>query len=105
MHWIDPAQLPQTKGVVERFLLNPHGELDGLILHDGTEVHFPPHLSTAVGKALKPAPMSSSTACNRDARRSSLPSRSRPPAIPLSTKDRTTTPAQSYPEPSSKRRA
>jgi hypothetical protein len=23
MHWIDPAQLPQTKGVVERFLLNP----------------------------------------------------------------------------------
>ena len=54
MHWIDPAQLPQTKGVVARFLLNPHGELDGLILHDGTEVHFPPHLSTAVGKALKP---------------------------------------------------
>jgi len=54
MHWIDPAQLPQTKGVVERFLLNPHGELDGLILHDGTEVHFPPHLSTAVSKALRP---------------------------------------------------
>jgi hypothetical protein len=54
MHWIDPTQLPQTKGVVERFLLNPHGELDGLILQDGTEVHFPPHLSTAVSKALRP---------------------------------------------------
>jgi hypothetical protein len=54
MHWIDPAQLPRTKGVVERFLLNPHGELDGLILQDGTEVHFPPHLSMAVGKVLRP---------------------------------------------------
>jgi hypothetical protein len=54
MHWIDPTQLPQVKGIVERFLLNSHGELDGLILVDGTEVHFPPHLSTAVGKVLKP---------------------------------------------------
>jgi hypothetical protein len=55
MHWIDPTQLPRIKGIVERFLLNSHGELDGLILVDGTEVHFPPHLSTAVSKALKPS--------------------------------------------------
>jgi hypothetical protein len=55
MHWIDPTQLPRIKGIVERFLLNSHGELDGLILVDGTEVRFPPHLSTAVGKALTPS--------------------------------------------------
>ena len=55
MHWIDPTQLPRIKGIVERFLLNSHGELDGLILVDGTEVHFPPHLSTAVGKVLRPS--------------------------------------------------
>jgi hypothetical protein len=54
MHWIDPTQLPAVHGTVERFLCNPHGELDGLILRDGTEVHFPPHLSEAVRSALKP---------------------------------------------------
>jgi hypothetical protein len=48
MHWIDPTQLPRIKGIVEHFLLNSHGERDGLILVDGTEVHFPPHLSTAL---------------------------------------------------------
>jgi len=29
MHWIDPDCLPETKGKVERFILNPHGEIDG----------------------------------------------------------------------------
>ena len=29
MHWIDPAHLPETKGKVDRFLLNPHGDADG----------------------------------------------------------------------------
>ncbi len=29
MHWIDPDCLPEVKGTVERFLLNPHGEIDG----------------------------------------------------------------------------
>ena len=52
MHWIDPSQLPRTIGVIERFLINPHGEYDGLILRDGTEVHFPPHLSQEVGRDL-----------------------------------------------------
>ena len=45
MHWIDPACLPETKGVVDRFLINPHGAADGLLLKDGKEVHFPPHMS------------------------------------------------------------
>ena len=25
MHWIDPACLPETRGRVTQFLLNPHG--------------------------------------------------------------------------------
>ena len=46
MYWIDPAYLPETKGVVDRFLINSHGDADGLLLKDGKEVHFPPHMST-----------------------------------------------------------
>jgi hypothetical protein len=41
MHWLDPDYLPVTSGVIELFLLNPHGEIDGMIFDDGTEVHFP----------------------------------------------------------------
>jgi hypothetical protein len=45
MHWLDPDYLPETSGIFERFLLNPHGDVDGMILTDGTEIHFPPHMS------------------------------------------------------------
>lgn len=38
---------------VRQFLLNPDGEIDGLLLSDGTQVKFPPHLSTQVAKAIK----------------------------------------------------
>lgn len=48
MHWIDPSSLPETQGTVTRFLSNTHGELDGLLLDDALQVHFPPHLSAAV---------------------------------------------------------
>ncbi|KWE89903.1 hypothetical protein WL80_15215 [Burkholderia ubonensis] len=44
MHWIDPACLPETRGRVTRFLLDPHGEIDGLILNGDLQVHVPPHL-------------------------------------------------------------
>jgi hypothetical protein len=50
MHWIDPACLPETRGVVTQFLLSPHGELDGLILEKDRQVHFPPHMSKLVVK-------------------------------------------------------
>lgn len=53
MHWIDPTQLTPIKGVIERFLLTPHGDLNGFILRDGGEVHFPPHLSAAVRKVAR----------------------------------------------------
>lgn len=45
MHWLDPDYLPATTGKLQRFLLNPHGDVDGLLLEDGTQVHTPPHLS------------------------------------------------------------
>jgi hypothetical protein len=39
-----PALVAQ--GTVARHLLNPRGEVDGLLLTDGTQIKFPPHMST-----------------------------------------------------------
>ncbi len=50
MHWIDPGCLPETRGKVTHFLLNPQGALDGVVLDNTLQVHFPPHLSSAVAK-------------------------------------------------------
>jgi hypothetical protein len=50
----DLQQLPATKGTVSRYTLTPRGDVDGLILVDGTEIHFPPHLSTQLVYAIKP---------------------------------------------------
>lgn len=50
----DPQQLPETKGVVAQYDLTPRGDIDGLILRDGTEVHLPPHLSTELAAIVKP---------------------------------------------------
>ncbi len=50
----DPAQLPQLKGKVAQYSLTPRGEVDGLILADGTEVHVPPFVSTQLVFAVKP---------------------------------------------------
>jgi hypothetical protein len=52
MHWIDPECLQETRGTVTQFLLNPRGELDGFILGNDRQVHFPPHLSRQVGKLI-----------------------------------------------------
>lgn len=50
----DWNQLPEAKGVVKQYVLGPRGNVDGLILQDGTEVNFPPHLGTQVVFAIKP---------------------------------------------------
>jgi hypothetical protein len=34
----DASQLPETKGIVKQYTLTPRGDVDGLILNDGTEV-------------------------------------------------------------------
>jgi hypothetical protein len=58
MHWIDPDFLPDVRGTVERFIVNPEGEIDGLILtYDNDRfllVHVPPHLQRELEAAVKP---------------------------------------------------
>lgn len=53
MHHLDPDYLPETHGILARFLLNPKADIDGLLLTDGTEIHTPPHLSAQLAKALR----------------------------------------------------
>lgn len=50
----DMSQLPAVKGKVAQYLLTPRGEVDGLILADGTEVYVMPRLSTQLVFAVKP---------------------------------------------------
>src|SRR5437867_167710 len=48
MHWIDPDSLPEVAGILERFVLNRHGEVDGFVMNGQTQtpilVHTPPHM-------------------------------------------------------------
>lgn len=53
MHWIDPSCLPEKKGVVKQFLINPHGHLDGMIIGRNQVVHFPPHLAAEVARNIR----------------------------------------------------
>jgi len=46
--WFDPTQLPSFTGTVERYLLNPRGEIDALLFREGPQVVFPPDLAEAV---------------------------------------------------------
>ena len=50
----DAAQLPETKGTVKQYTLTPRGDIDGLILNDGTQVKLPAYLSTQVAFAVRP---------------------------------------------------
>jgi len=50
----DPAQMPTTKGTVSQYELTPRGDVDGLILTDGTEVHIPPYLGQQLVQGVKP---------------------------------------------------
>lgn len=42
----------EARGNIQRFLLTSHGEIEGFILDDGTQVSFPVLMSAQVGKAL-----------------------------------------------------
>jgi hypothetical protein len=46
--------LPVVRGKIAQYSLTPRGDVDGLILTDGTEVHLPPHLGTQLVFAVKP---------------------------------------------------
>jgi hypothetical protein len=50
----DPNQLPAIKGQVAEYSLTPRGDVDGVILQDGTQVHLPPHLGTQLVQVVKP---------------------------------------------------
>ena len=50
----DTSQLPETRGTVKQYTLTPRGDVDGLILNDGTEVKLPPHLTAQVVFAIHP---------------------------------------------------
>ena len=50
----NPSQLPAIQGKVAEYSLTPRGDVDGLILADGMEVHLPPHLGTQLVYAVKP---------------------------------------------------
>jgi len=49
-----PTGTPAATGSVQLYLLNPDGEVDGLLLADGTVVKFPPHLSSMLTAAVTP---------------------------------------------------
>ncbi|HJU20543.1 MAG TPA: hypothetical protein VJ770_29175 [Stellaceae bacterium] len=50
----DPSQFPAVEGRVAQYSLTPRGDVDGLILDDGTEVHLPPHLGAQLVFSVKP---------------------------------------------------
>lgn len=52
--WFDPAQLPSFTGTVERYLINPAGETDALILREGPQIIFPPDIADAL-RSVAPA--------------------------------------------------
>ena len=42
-----------TIGIVARLLINPFGEIDGLLLASGSVVRFPPHMSDSLAAAVQ----------------------------------------------------
>jgi hypothetical protein len=50
----DTASLPATRGIVRQYLLTGRGDVDGLVLADGTEVKLAPHLSAQVVYVIRP---------------------------------------------------
>ena len=49
----DHGQWPAYRGRVDAFTLTPRGDIDGLVLTDGTEVKTPPHLSGEIARTVK----------------------------------------------------
>ena len=45
---------PAAQGKVSRLLVNPFGEVDGLLLDTGTLVTFPPHMGEQLAATVKP---------------------------------------------------
>lgn len=52
--WFDATQLPSFTGVVERFLVNPRGEVDALLLREGSQVSFSPDTADELRRVAVP---------------------------------------------------
>jgi hypothetical protein len=50
----DPQQLPALQGKVAQYSLTPRGDVDGLILDDGTIVRLPPEEADRLAAELAP---------------------------------------------------
>jgi hypothetical protein len=54
-HPLDKGPFPtEVEGTVSQYLLNPRGEVDGLLLDDCTVIKFPPHLARELVQVIKP---------------------------------------------------
>ena len=71
MHWIDAESLPEVAGTVERFVVNPHGEVDGFVMTDERRthilVHTPPHMEGELTRHVKAGDKCACAACGRAA--------------------------------------
>jgi len=56
--WMHAASMKTmtVNGTLDHYILNDRGDIDGLILSNGEEVKFPPHIGMAVAMALAPQP-------------------------------------------------
>lgn len=52
--WFDPTQLPSYSGRLERWLVNPAGEVDRGLFREGTQFVFPPSEAEALMRAIEP---------------------------------------------------
>lgn len=50
----NPQALETLNGTVKQYLMNPDGDVDGLLLFNGPQVNFPPHMSADLTSAVKP---------------------------------------------------
>ena len=53
MHLVDPKSLPETTGLVTKFLFNFDNEANGLLLDSEHQVHFPAYMSERLLKKIK----------------------------------------------------
>lgn len=49
-----PGQQVDLQGTVRAFTMTPAGDLEGMVLTDGNEIHVPPHLSAQLAAAVRP---------------------------------------------------
>ena len=56
--WLRGASMREMTftGTLDHYILNDHGDIDGLILSNGYEVKFPPHIGMPVAMALAQQP-------------------------------------------------